>query len=170
MMTKIDESYQKIQLFDETDIKVLNRCWDLNEHRRRNQDQYYNLFYTDHRYPSVSDPVYMERVQKLCDYLGGWSPDKHYLLQYNPGAYARMHHDDPTVGKTIVTLLDNDEGRLRGGATLIEIKDADRMLDVVDLDVGESVIYEHDVHHAVSVVREGYRRVHIGWMKTNKKK
>ena len=161
----MNESYQIATIFDESDIRVLNRCWELNFHRRRDQDQYYNLFYTDHRYPSTSDPVYMERLNKVCDYGDGWNADKHYLLQYNPGAYARFHTDDPSVGKTVVTLLSDDGGNLRGGATLIELKNKDRCLDVVDLEVGQSVIYEHDVHHAVSVVREGFRRVHIGWMK-----
>jgi len=164
----MDPSYEIVQVFDEKDIKALNRCWELNEHRRRNQDQYYNLFFCDHRYPSSTDKVYQERLQKLVDHLGDWNANKHYLLEYGVGGYARLHHDDPVVGKTMVTLLKDTD--LKGGATLIEMKGHDRQLDIVDLNVGDTVIYGHDVHHAVSVVREGIRRVHIGWMKPNKQK
>jgi len=164
-------SYEVRKIFDDRAIAALNRCWELNEHRRRNQDQYYNLFFTDHRYPSTEDKVYNHYLRILeeaaTDDLGEWHCDKHYLLEYKPGAYARLHHDDPVVGKTSVTLLSDNGGELRGGYTLIEVKGKDRMLDVVDLKVGETVTYEHDVHHAVSVVHEGFRRVHIGWMKPN---
>jgi len=166
--------YETAWIFDEKEIATLNRCWDLNKDRSRNQDQYYNLFYTDHRYPSSEDPVYQHHLKKLELWVssqegGMWQADKHYLLQYTKGAYARLHHDDPVVGRTVVTLLSDDDGKLKGGGTIIEVKDKDRQLDVVDLQVGQSVMYGHDVHHAVSVVHEGFRRVWIGWLKPKKK-
>ena len=141
--------------------------------------QDYNLFHLEKWYVQNN-----ERCQSIDDCTDRPAVGNQYILRYSEGSFTRMHSDDDAkVGQTIVTLLHEDS--LVGGETLImnEYEKRPRkrghyakrsgkgaepygrhiIPTIVDLKVGESVIYKHNVSHGVCQVKKGERIVLVSW-------
>lgn len=169
-------------MFTESEILNLKGLYDRSESLPAHQD--YNLFDLEKRHVRSQD--YIPEIFKLNEYAEMKSMG-HYFLKYTKDSFTRMHTDnDAIVTKTIVTLIETKD--LIGGETLLFDKyplkprpsnkyakrtpkddsyDKDIIPTVVQLQDGQSVIYNHAVNHAVCRVHEGHRIVLISWFKND---
>lgn len=114
-----------------------------------------------------------------------------YFLRYVPGSFTRMHEDNNSE-LTIVTLLDDKD--LVGGHAIVTdtYKQRERpaneicnrsvrettkppygkniIMDVVPMELGESLVYGPEQTHGVSKVYEGSRLVLISWFNSKESK
>lgn len=118
-----------------------------------------------------------------------------YFLRYIQKSFTAIHVDNPqTTAKTAVTLLDVSTG-LVGGDIIIQRKankddffkeqdsiggnskklckpnhlDNITIPEIIKQDVGETIIYDNNLHHGVTRVHRGHRLVLITWFKENEK-
>lgn len=170
-------NYDVQTILSKDDISKLLTCYSLCDAVFAHQD--YNLFDIEKRVA----PSNNEQLNKLNDYANAKKHGHHYFLKYTKDSFTRMHTDDSNVvGKTIVTLVESRG--LVGGETLImdrykskprpAYKYAKRVGDtpsygkniiprIVDMEDGQSVIYNHNTQHGVCQVKEGYRIVLVSW-------
>lgn len=163
------------------------RClWDLyNKSRHEYIDQFYNLFNL-HRYnPRSEDLKDCPAIKHLNNYaaMRGLKNYSHYFLKYVPYSFTRLHEDNSDlVEKTIITFLESSED-LVGGDTLVYDRHYDlpqkglrkgplnHKKDIVPVVApssnGNSLVYNHDVLHGVSQVRQGHRIVLVSWYVKN---
>lgn len=109
-----------------------------------------------------------------------------YFLEYGVDSFTKQHtDDDKQIAKTIVTLIQSTN--LKGGETIVlkTYKNKPRpswakrkgdawynkkiIPEVVYMEDGESIIYDHALPHSVSQVTQGTRLVLVTWL-TNRDK
>ena len=110
----MDSSWYKQKILSDDDIKTLLSLWKNPE--KCHQD--FNLFNTYRVTMSNLEVNTVGAFKKLQEHTGGMTNLAQYMLEYTPGAFARIHSDDPDrSGRTIVTLLEDDD--LVGGESLV---------------------------------------------------
>jgi len=141
--------------------------------------QDYNLFTVDKRRLSNEQCSY-DSLKKL-DAWANRPIYSHYFVMYEEGSFTRMHTDnDDEIDLTIVTLLDSQD--LVGGETIVQLpfhykgrsKEQYRKGDVpaenkrvipkvVNVDKGQSMVYNRSLLHGVAQVEKGKRLVLVSW-------
>ena len=143
--------------------------------------QDYNLFTVDKR---IIPPKQRDNPGfKTLDAYAKRKTYSHYFVMYEQGSFTRMHTDnDDEVGLTIVTLLDTFD--LVGGETVVSLpyEDKGRNHDqyrkgnaprsnnrvipkVVQVEKGQSMVYDKSLLHGVAQVEKGKRLVLVSWYK-----
>ena len=143
--------------------------------------QDYNLFDVDKRHPS-QEQTQMDCFSTLDEYAKEFEKSfRHYFLNYGPESFTKFHTDnDDAVGLTIVTFLQKSED-LVGGEPLVQLPYEKRsrpsthyrkgdapigqrvIPKVVQMDVGQSLVYDKHLMHGVGQVEQGNRLVLISW-------
>ena len=143
--------------------------------------QDYNLFDVDKRHPS-KEQAQMDCFSALDNYAKDYEKSfRHYFLNYGPESFTKFHtDDDDKVGLTIVTFLDKSED-LIGGAPLVLLPYEKRsrpsthyrkgdapvgqkvIPKVIQMNVGQSLVYDKHLMHGVGQVEQGNRLVLISW-------
>ena len=148
--------------------------------------QDYNLF--DLQRHDVMGHEGLGFAKKLRDYSGKPDCVGFYYLKYIPGAFTRVHQDHES-SMTIVTLIESEnllggdaivrhEYKAREGGRPATMKCSrndnenekppygqEMILDVLPMEVGESLVYGNDLSHGVSLVHEGQRTVLVTWFR-----
>lgn len=178
--------YELKTILNEKDIADLRSNFDQLPQRLWHQD--YNLFDVDKRHPRRQDRESIAAYSKL-EAFAGKRLMSHYFLWYGPESFTRFHSDDDErVAMTIVTQVETSPD-LIGGKALGQLpyrktsrprhKDARRSHDpklnaisptgdiivpvVMEIEDGQSLIYDHKLRHGVSQVERGHRLVLISW-------
>lgn len=144
--------------------------------------QNYNLFDVERR--DIPTPRQYDFYKTLLKYSKLGYDKGAYFLKYEKDSFTRLHTDNNS-DLTIVTLLESKD--LVGGESLVraEYKLKNRpvgnlvarheherdsppygqeiIMDVVDVDDGESLVYGPELTHGVSKVYDGHRIVLITW-------
>ena len=143
--------------------------------------QDYNLFDVDKRAPTA-EQAKLDCFKAIDDYASNHEKTfRHYFLNYTQEAFTRFHTDnDDAVGLTIVTFIDKSED-LIGGEALAQLPYTKRerpvnkyrkgdapmnqrvIPKVINMDVGQSLIYDKSLMHGVGQVERGNRLVLISW-------
>ena len=143
--------------------------------------QDYNLFDVDKRHPS-KEQAQMDCFSALDNYAKDYEKSfRHYFLNYGPESFTKFHTDnDDAVGLTIVTFLDKSED-LIGGEPLVQLPYEKRsrpsthyrkgdapigmkvIPKVIQMNVGQSLVYDKHLMHGVGQVEQGNRLVLISW-------
>ena len=143
--------------------------------------QDYNLFDVDKRHPS-KEQAQMDCFSALDNYAKDYEKSfRHYFLNYGPESFTKFHtDDDDKVGLTIVTFLDKSED-LIGGEPLVLLPYEKRsrpsthyrkgdapvgqkvVPKVIQMSVGQSLVYDKHLMHGVGQVEQGNRLVLISW-------
>lgn len=144
--------------------------------------QDYNLFDVDKRHPS-NQHTRLDCFKKIDQYASGYEKSfKHYFLNYTEEAFTKFHTDnDVQVGLTIVTFLDKSADLVGGEALAMlpytkkerpathyrkgdAIVPQDRVIPkVINMEVGQSLVYDKSLMHGVGQVEKGSRLVLISW-------
>ena len=173
-----DMDYKVENIIDNDDRVLLIGMYNSLKPRPANQD--YNLFDVDKRLIS-GDMFAKGPFLKLKEYAG-LEVYSHYFVMYEEDSFTKMHTDnDDEVGLTIVTLLDDVE--LVGGETIVmlpynkkdvpthkyqkgDIQDGQRCIPrIVQVEKGQSMIYDRSLLHGVTQVETGKRLVLVSWFK-----
>ena len=144
--------------------------------------QDYNLFDVDKRHPSKQHSR-LDCFKKIDQYASGYEKSfKHYFLNYTKEAFTKFHTDnDASVGLTIVTFLDKSADLIGGEALAMlpytktgrpdthyrkgdPVTPGDRVIPkVINMEVGQSLVYDKSLMHGVGQVERGNRLVLISW-------
>ena len=168
--------YKVDQIINESDRHELIDLYNSTPSRVAHQD--YNLYKVDKRPVYSFDGQSCNAISKIMKHSGK-ETYSHYFVMYEPGSYTRMHSDnDEDVGLTIVTLV--DAVNLIGGDTLVMLqapkedkngyqKGDDHkgrvMPKIVQMNTGDSVIYDRSLLHGVTQIEQGKRLVLVSWFK-----
>lgn len=166
----------------------MQSLWDLYRKSRHEPiHQFYNLFNLDRYNPKSEDIRANSGIQRLDSYAAkrGLKLYSHYFLKYVPYSFTRLHEDNnKIVEKTIITFLESSDD-LVGGDTLVMDRHYELPNDenttrkgpnnhrgnivpvVAPSQNGNSLVYNHDVLHGVSQVRQGHRIVLVSWYVKN---
>lgn len=144
--------------------------------------QDYNLFDVDKRHPT-KEQTYSNGFEVIDSYASDHEKTfRHYFLNYTEESFTRFHTDnDEAVGLTIVTFLEASND-LIGGEALVMLPYTKRgrpankyrkgeppgnrnrvIPKVVQMEVGDSLIYDKSLMHGVGQVEQGNRLVLISW-------
>jgi len=143
--------------------------------------QDYNLFDVDKRHPT-REQAQLDCFKVIDDYASNHKQTfRHYFLNYTEEGFTKFHTDnDDAVGLTIVTFIDKSDD-LVGGEALAQLpytkrsrpankyRKGDAPIDkrvipkVINMDVGQSLIYDKSLMHGVGQVERGNRLVLISW-------
>ena len=174
-------NYQVERIFSEQEIaNLLSLFYSLPENLAH---QDYNLFDVDKR--PIPFSQWSDEIVKLNTHQKEFTPFSHYFIKYPENSFTRLHTDNNKVVKrTVVTLLETKN--LMGGETLVfntydkRSRPANKYAKrgnkpapvgkdiipvVVNMNDGDSIIYDANVSHGVSQVMQGYRIVLISWFK-----
>ena len=179
-------------IFTAEDIDTLNSIYDnLSPLIIK---RYFNLFYLTKKdvadLPSDLVDEWDGLRAKLIKHTN-LQPYSFYFLEYSKGSFCRAHTDnDAEVGLTSVTLVKKSDD-LIGGDSIGYLPHWKSEQDVYDVnryqagddcnsgekiipvvmkqDVGQTLTYEHNFKHSVSLVESGMRRVFIAWFKNDNK-
>ena len=144
--------------------------------------QDYNLFDVDKRHPTKHQSR-LDCFKKLDEYASNHEQTfRHYFLNYTPEGFTKFHTDnDESVGLTIVTFLDKSADLVGGEALAMlpytktgrpsthyrkgdAVAPGNRVIPkVINMDVGQSLVYDKSLMHAVGQVERGNRLVLISW-------
>ena len=144
--------------------------------------QDYNLFDVDKRHPS-KEHIQRDCFKKIDRYASNYKQSfRHYFLNYTEEGFTKFHTDDDgNVGLTIVTLVDRSRD-LVGGEALAMLPYTKRerpsthyrkgdahppggriIPKVINMEVGQSLVYDKSLMHGVGQVEKGSRLVLISW-------
>ena len=175
-------SYKVENLLTPNQVSELIELYNSLESNPAHQD--YNLFDVDKRH-IYSSMRKLTAFDALNDYAGSeFKNYSHYFLEYGPEAFTKMHTDATTyVYQTMITVLDDKD--LVGGESLVMLpyekrerpanKYAKRgdedsgpigqpvIPKVVQLNKGQTLVYDKDLHHGVCQVESGRRLVLVSW-------
>jgi predicted 2-oxoglutarate/Fe(II)-dependent dioxygenase YbiX len=169
--------YKVLNIITEQDRVDLIKLYNNIPSTKAVQD--YNLFTVDKR-RIQSDNFKIDAFKKLDEYANR-PTYSHYFVMYEEGSFTRMHTDnDDDISLTIVTLLDSQD--LVGGETIVHLpaeykgrdaneyrkgdvpRDDQRVRPkVVNVDKGQSMIYNRSLLHGVAEVEKGKRLVLVSW-------
>ena len=166
--------YKVEKIINEDDRHSLIDLYNSIPSKVAHQD--YNLYKVDKR--GIRSKLYNEAINKLVKYSKRDSYS-HYFVMYEQGSYTKVHSDnDEDVGLTIVTLIDTVN--LVGGDTLVYVnRPSDERVGyqkgddhkgrvvpkIVQMEVGDSVIYDRSLLHGVTQLDKGKRLVLVSWFK-----
>ena len=143
--------------------------------------QDYNLFDVDKRSPT-GEQVELNCFKVIDAYASKHEKTfRHYFLNYTEESFTKFHTDnDDAVGLTIVTLVDKSED-LIGGEALAQlpytktVRPANKYRKgdaphnqmvcpkVINMEPGQSLVYDKSLMHGVGQVERGNRLVLISW-------
>ena len=143
--------------------------------------QDYNLFDVDKRHPGKEDSR-LDCFKVIDQYASNHKQMfRHYFLNYTPESFTKFHTDnDDAVGLTIVTFLDKSDDLIGGEALAMlpyikrarpsnKYRKGDAPIDekvvpkVINMNVGQSLVYDKSLMHGVGQVERGNRLVLISW-------
>ena len=182
--------YTKSRIVTDRDLAMLNKIYDQMSSKR--VKRLYNLFYVERRelwpeYVKEEDKTWWDSFTARMEAATGLRTYAHYFLEYTPGSFCRKHSDNAAeIGHTLVTLIDKSDD-LDGGESLGFLPhfkkdyypfDINRYKEgddenvgntiipvVMHQKIGESLSYDNNFQHGVSLVNKGRRRVLISWFK-----
>ena len=105
-------------------------------------------------------PELCERIESVAN--DGTKVNQFDLLLYNKGYYYKKHRDVIKKQKrtwTSVTMIDKQD--LSGGELVVYVDDDEV---VVDLDIGETVVFKSSYYHEAKEVLNGSRLVLVAWL------
>lgn len=169
--------YKVENIISEDDRVELIKLYNSIPPNKASQD--YNLFTVDKR--RLSTTQVKDKMFAKLDQYADRPVYSHYFVMYEEGSFTRMHTDNDTdVTLTIVTLLDSQD--LVGGETVVHLpfeykgrnkdeyrkgnvpKSDQRVIPkVVDVDKGQSMVYDRSLLHGVAQVEKGKRLVLVSW-------
>jgi len=169
--------YKVENIISEDDRVELIKLYNSIPSTKASQD--YNLFTVDKR--RIKNEEFKSSSFKKLDEYADRPTYSHYFVMYEEGSFTRMHTDnDNDVTLTIVTLLDSQD--LIGGETIValpfEYKGRDQneyrkgevptkenriVPKVVNVDKGQSMVYNRSLLHGVAQVEKGKRLVLVSW-------
>ena len=169
--------YKVENIISEDDRVELIKLYNSIPSTKASQD--YNLFKVDKR--RISNERLEDKVFGKLDQYADRPVYSHYFVMYEEGAFTRMHTDnDKDVTLTIVTLLDSQD--LVGGETVVALpfeykgreqneyrkgdvptKENRIVPKVVNVDKGQSMVYNRSLLHGVAQVEKGKRLVLVSW-------
>lgn len=169
--------YKVENIISEEDRVELIKLYNSIPSNKASQD--YNLFTVDKR-RLKNDQLNDKLFSKLNQYADR-PVYSHYFVMYEEGSFTRMHTDnDEDVTLTIVTLLDSQD--LIGGETIVHLpfqykgrnkseyrkgdipKSDQRVIPkIVNVDKGQSMVYDRSLLHGVAQVEKGKRLVLVSW-------
>ncbi len=169
--------YKVENIISEDDRVELIKLYNSIPSNKASQD--YNLFTVDKR--RLKNDQLNDKVFSKLDQYADRPVYSHYFVMYEEGSFTRMHTDnDEDVTLTIVTLLDSQD--LIGGETIVslpfEYKGRDEnefrkgevptkqnriVPKVVNVDKGQSMVYNRSLLHGVAQVEKGKRLVLVSW-------
>lgn len=176
-------NYKVEKIFTDEEVANLLSLFHSLDESLAHQD--YNLFDVDKR--TIPFKQWTKELEKLNRYVPeGLTPQSHYFIKYPVDSFTRLHTDDAKVVKmTIVTIIETVN--LVGGCTLVfdkytknkrprnryakRVNDGpppigkDIIPDIVEMQDGESVVYDAVTTHGVSRVKQGHRIVLVSWFK-----
>ena len=143
--------------------------------------QDYNLFDVDKR-AVTAEQLNLDCFKVINNYASDYEQKfRHYFLNYTEESFTKFHTDnDDEVGLTIVTFIDKSND-LIGGEALAQLPYTKRsrpankyrkgeapmnqrvIPKVINMDVGQSLIYDKSLMHGVGQVERGNRLVLISW-------
>ena len=169
--------YKVDKILSKQHIDKLIRVYHSLPAKLAHQD--YNLFDVDKRHPT-KEQTYSNGFE-VIDRYAGRRPYRCYFLNYTEESFTKFHRDnDNTVGLTIVTFLEASKD-LVGGEALVMLpytkheRPANKYINgkppinrncipkVIQMDVGDSLIYDKSLMHGVGQVEKGNRLVLISW-------
>jgi len=153
------------------------------EHKYYHQD--YNLHDVKKWHSGINRKNF-PALQSIEDAFPEFGLHSHYFLEYGVDSFTKQHTDnDSKILKTVVTLIQSTD--LIGGETIVlktyNVKPRPRWAErkgkafyneriipeVVYMEDGQSIIYDHALPHSVSQVKQGKRLVLVTWF-TNRDK
>ena len=169
--------YKVENIISEDDRVELIKLYNSIPSTKASQD--YNLFTVDKR--RISNEQLKDDMFGKLDQYADRPVYSHYFVMYEEGAFTRMHTDnDEDVTLTIVTLLDSQD--LIGGETIVSLpfeykgrevneyrkgdvptKENRIIPKVVNVDKGQSMVYNKSLLHGVAQVEKGKRLVLVSW-------
>ena len=172
--------YYKVEnIISDTHRKQLIDVYNSLPSELAHQD--YNLFDVDKRHPEKSQ-VEMECFGLIDQYAYNYEKTfRHYFLDYTEESFTKFHSDnDDAVGLTIVTFLDASDDLVGGQAMAMlpyekrgrpenKYRKGDAPIGercipkVIDMHVGQSLVYDKHLIHGVGQVERGNRLVLISW-------
>lgn len=179
--------------YEVKDILSVTQVTDLihlyNKMKPNPAHQDYNLFDVDKRHPTGIErrsivSKYRSAWRSLDEAAGPeYKIHSHYFLEYTEESFTRLHEDAlDYVHLTMVTIL--DDTNLKGGEALVMLpyekraRPANKYVkrykeeapvgekiipEIVNLDQGQTLVYDRDLKHGVCKVREGRRLVLVSW-------
>lgn len=176
--------YDRMDIFTEEEVHKLNIIY--NDSRSERVKRLHNLFYLEQRIPEHDKTKWIRDKLKKQFKL---DCRQVYFLDYTKGSFTRRHDDNSEQSKcTIITLIEKSDD-LIGGETIVynrhwkrndyepfdvnrysrkgsqDDANGDKIIPhVIDLNVGESVVYDGEVEHEVAQVLSGNRKVLVSWL------
>ena len=169
--------YKVENIISEDDRVELIKLYNSIPTNKASQD--YNLFKVDKR--RISKELLQDKTFSKLDQYADRPVYSHYFVMYEEGAFTRMHTDnEEDITLTIVTLLDTQD--LIGGETVVTLpheykgrqeneyrqvnaphKEYRVVPKVVNVDKGQSMVYNRSLLHGVAQVEKGKRLVLVSW-------
>lgn len=171
--------YKVENIINEDNRKQLISVYNSLRSELAHQD--YNLFDVDKRHPT-KEQVELDCFKAIDQYASNYEKTfRHYFLDYTEESFTKFHTDnDDAVGLTIVTFLDKSEDLIGGQALAMlpyvkrsrpanKYRKGDAPINdrcipiVIDMEVGQSLVYDKQLMHGVGQVQQGNRLVLISW-------
>lgn len=159
--------YKQCKIFKPAEIRGLSQIYHRHRQKSRFHRRLLNVFNV-HKL----DWYYMGEKQNINQPISILDPINNvtkltlletYFLEYTPGSFTHIHRDY-LGGISIVTLIENNN--LVGGQNIFYVKKEEHpevCPVVLNLSVGDSVIYKTELLHGVSEVFSGSRLVLVSW-------
>ena len=104
-------------------------------------------------------------LEKINQFVAKMDPDLYlgecFFNLYKEGSYIKGHMDGGQVRKTVVTVIHKSED-LKGGYALFLDRENECPY-VLDVDIGESIVYDQTAYHALSYIYQGSRLALVCW-------
>lgn len=178
MRSELSQVYKE-RLFSEEEISWLRELFDKDlETQKGRWQNITGIFKTESRVVEKHLGHFIDKQLKYAATLMNreWKLKDIFLLEYHPGGKANLHVDIHATngGISLVTLVEEEE--LVGGQVIIREDDIygdirnlrstgfEEEDHIIQLDVGETVVYSASVIHGVTKVESGFRRVLVTWL------
>ena len=110
----------------------------------------------------VDYQLFPELCKTIEDFVNdGTKVNQFDLLLYKEGHYYKKHKDIIEEVKrtwTSITMIDKKD--LKGGEIVIYNKDK----NIIDLDIGETIVFKSSLYHKAKKVLQGTRLVLVAWL------
>lgn len=161
--------WTKLGKLSDEHISYLNEYYQNNQDRLKIVDWWHVKGVKLLKMDNLDDPTFLELRMEMYDLIEDKDlfPNACYILEYYKDSFTTFHTDfvgnEADSSITTVTLI-HESDDLVGGKALF--RDEDRAVTVLDQNLGDVLSYGHKVHHGVSKVLSGSRRVFINWYKS----
>ena len=110
----------------------------------------------------VDYQLFPELCKTIEDFVNdGTKVNQFDLLLYKEGHYYKKHKDVIEERKrtwTSITMIDKKD--LKGGEIVVYNKDK----NIIDLDIGETIVFKSSLYHKAKKVLQGTRLVLVAWL------